>query len=326
MKLCLKLAALLITAVAVYSVIGCSAPAGFSYQNVSVSISVECGDCPAIIYNPAYPAPSVVGQPAPPGSVVTEPNNGQGGTYLFTAHVTNAPANVTWALYPTPNLVDPTSPSGTSTPVGEQGSSVGSINVASGNTVYYVVNGVPVYTGAALQQAQALGILQGMVLLTATVPTDPNDPSKVVTASQLIQIFGGTNAQGPPTAYLVPRTPTTPAGITTPVISVPRGTSYQFYGGIVGAAPCTSTAACLLVGPTAPINTVDNGAVWEVGPSPFSLATAVQCTTPALCPYGTITQTGLYTAPATPPAITPVVVLISHYVSSVSAFAYVGVQ
>lgn len=326
MKLCFKVVALLITAGAVYSVIGCSAPAGFSYQNVSVTLSVECGDCPAIIYNPAYPAPAAVGQPAPPGSVVTEPSSGQGGVYLFTAHVTNAPANVTWALYPTPNPTDPTAPTGTSAPVTESGSQVGTISAASGNTAYYTQNGVPIYTGAALQQAQALGIPQGMVLLTASVPADPNDPSKVVTASQLIQIFGGGSTQGPPVAYLVPRTPTTPAGITTPVISVTRGTSFQFYGGIVGAAPCTSTAACLIAGVQNPINTVDDGAVWEVGPSPFSLATAVQCTTPALCPYGTISQTGLYTAPATPPAITPVVVLVSHYVPTVNAYAYVGVQ
>ena len=328
MKLCFKIVALLITAVAVYSVIGCSGPAGFSYQNVSISLSVECGDCGAgIIYNPAYPAPAVVGQPAPPGSVVDQPNSGQGGIFLFTAHVTNAPANVTWALYPSPNLTNPTPPTGTSTPVGESTPQVGNITIASGNTAYYSQNGVPVYTGAALQQAQALGIPQGMVLLTASVPSDPNDPSKVATASQLIQIYNPTLPYGPPSAYLNPRTPTNPAGLTNPVVFVPRTTSFQFYGGMVGAAPCSTAAICLIAGVQNPLNTVDNTAIWEVGPSPFSLATAAPCTTVgAACPYGTISSTGLYTAPATPPAVNPVVVIISHVVPTVSAFAYVGVQ
>ncbi len=334
MKLCLKILAIAIVAATTYSVIGCTAPSSFSYQNVAITLSVECGDCPTPIYNPAYPAPAVVGQPAPAGSVVTEPNNGQGGTYLFTAHVTNAPANVSWALFPTPNLSDPSNlPTGTTLPVGESSSSVGQVNIASGNTAYYVIpSGIPVYTGAALAQAQALGIPQGMVLLVASVPSDPNDPSKKVSANQLIQIFNTASNLGPPTVNLVPRTPTNPANLTNPVVTVSHlapNNTFQFTGFAVGAAPCSSV--CLLPASASPgipqvqfpLNSTDNGVVFEVGPAPFSLATAVPG---GSMTYGTISATGLYTAPATIPATQPVVYVISHAVPSANAYAYIAVN
>ena len=330
MKLCLKSLAIAIIAAITYSVIGCAAPSSFTYQNIGITISAECGDCPTPIYNPAFPAPSAAGLPAPAGSVITMPNNGQGGTYLFTAHVTNAPANVTWTLFPTPNLSEPgTLPTGTTTPVTESTSSVGTLNVASGNTVYYGQNGAPVYTGAALAQAQALGIPQGMVLLVASVPSDPNNPSAVATGSQLIQIFNTTSNLGPPSVYLVPKTPTNPP-LTNPVVTISHlapNNTFQFSGGAVGAQPCAAVSAgAALCANGSPANTVDNTVVWEVGPQPFSLGTAVPCTTPATCPYGTITSTGLYTAPATVPAIQPVVVVISHLVPTASAYAIIAVN
>jgi hypothetical protein len=337
MKLCLKLLAIVVIAASTYSLTGCSAPPSFSYKNVSISITSFCSDCAAgatlnggTTYNPAYPLPPN------PGSVILMPNTGEGGTTTFVANVTNAPqTNVSWTVYPTGNLSDiKTLPSGTSTPVGESGNPLGTINAASGNTATYSVPGPPIYSGAALLQAQQLGIPQGDILLVASVPVDPANPSVVATQSQLIQVYGGSNAQGPPSTYLTPQTLTTPSGQTQPVVTVPRNTSFAFYGGTVGAGPCTSAATC---GTGVPINTVDNTSVWEVGPAPYSLSTAVVCMTPGLttCPYGTITQQGVYTAPSVIPTPTNefttisgevVVVVVSHLVPTIASYAYVAVN
>jgi hypothetical protein len=338
MKLCSKILALATIAITTYSLVSCAAPSSFTYQNVAVTLSVQCGDCPTPIYNPAYPAPAVVGNPAPAGSVLLVPATGQGGTVIFTATVTNAPANVTWALYPNPNLGVPNPPpTGTTTPVTESTPQVGTINVASGNTAYYGQNGVPVYGGPALQQAQqGTGvpaglcmsstncIPQGMVLLVASVPSDPNNPSATVSAGQFIQIYGGSTAQGPPSVYLTPSTPTVPSGLTNPVATVAHnGGTYQFYGGVVGAAPCITTTTCAAISATTPLNTTDNTAIWEVGPSPYSLSTAVPG---GSATYGTISPTGLYTAPVDVPPVQPVVILVSHLVPTVSKYAYIAVN
>jgi hypothetical protein len=323
MKLCLKILAIVIIAASTYSIIGCAAPASFSYQNVAITLSVQCADCPAITYNPAQP------------SVLLEPNSGQGGVYLFTAQVTNAPANITWNVYPTPNLSEPgvlptgTAPTGTTGGPAEFNPAVGTVSAASGNTAYFTQNGVPVYTGASLLQAQALGIPQGDTLLVASVPSDPNNPSAVATASVLIQHFNGSTVQGPPSVFLTPRTPLTPAGLVNPVVTVSHlapNNTFQFVGGVVGAAPCLTVTTCTIQGTLYPTNTTDNTPVWEVGPAPFSLSTAIPCTVPATCPYGTISSTGLYTAPTVIPATQPVVVLVSHLVPTVNAFAYVAVN
>lgn len=353
MKLWFRVSAVAVIAAFAYSLVGCSAPSGFSYQNVAVTLSVQCSDCPTPIYNPAYPAPSAAGQPAPAGSVLTMPATGQGGTYLFTANVANAPAtNVTWALYPSPNLTTPNPPptSTTGTPT-ESTSQVGTLNAASGNTAYYSQNGVPVYSGAALQQANAMGIPQGMVLVVASVPSDPANPSAVTTGSQLIQIFGGSTTQGPPSVYLTPATPTTPSGITTAAVTVAHGGgTYSFYGGVVGAAPCTTTANCLIQSVQEPLDYVDNTPIWYVGPTPANIATAVPGGNAC---FGTISNTGVYTAPAAIPTTAAsstcttatgftgtagevVVYVGSHLlasqnasgylISSVSKYAYVGVN
>src|ERR1017187_7647120 len=107
-----------------------------------------CEDCPnGIIYNPAYPVPVPAsggfgigigsaggtagspGAPALPGSVLLQPNAGPGSVLWFQADVTNAPANITWAIYPTPDLADITVlPSGSSTPVGGTAGNTSSTN------------------------------------------------------------------------------------------------------------------------------------------------------------------------------------------------------
>jgi hypothetical protein len=362
MKLCLKILAIVATAATTYSLVSCAAPASFSYQNVSISLSSQCSDCPGVFFDPAFPTPpnngSALSSVIPPGARMSMANTGQGGTVQLAATVYNAPANnVTWQIFPQPNLGGITTlPTGTTTPVGESGSSVGSFNTpgvstttALGPNVYYANNGVPVYSGAALVQAQAMGICQGCVMIVVSVPSDPDNPAAVVTTSLVIQIYGGSTAQGPPTAYLTPKSPTIPAGLVNPVVTVPHnpsllstpsvivaGGQYQFYGGIVGAAPCLTISGCAvaLYGTSTPLAiplyTVDNTAVWEVGPAPFSLTTAFPCTVAGLsCPFGTVSSTGLYTAPAAIPinGLTPasevVVVVVSQLVPTVNAYAYI---
>ena len=80
------------------------------------------------------------------------------------------------------------------------------------------------------------------------------------------------------------------------------------------------------------IDTVDNSSVWEVGPAPYSLATAIPGGNSL---YGTITQQGVYTAPATIPTTTNsfttingevVVIVTSHLVPTVATYAYVAIN
>ncbi len=328
MKLRLKILAIAIITASTYSLTSCSAPAGYSYQNVSISISSFCSDCGQsgilVFYNPAYPTPPTNGN-----VILMTPGGGQGGTNTFVATVTNAPqTNVTWTIYPTPNLSGITTlPSGTAFPVGESGNPSGTVDAASGNTIYYgAPSGVPIYTGAALEQANAMGIPQGFVLLVASVPSDPSNPSKVATANQLIQVYNASPSS--PGTYLVPKTSTTPANQTQPAVTVPRSTSFAFYGGAAGAYPCTTTTAC----GTSPLYTVDDSVIWEVGPAPYSLATAIPGGNSV---YGTITSQGVYTAPATIPTTTNssttingevVVYVVSHFVPTVASYAYTGVN
>jgi hypothetical protein len=339
MKFSLKILALVIIAASTFSLISCAGPAGFSYQNVSITISgVECSDCPGIFWNPAYPVPggSVYGGGGTgqgggssldvPGSVLLQTNQSEGSTTLFTAQVINAPANITWAIYPTPNIGIPNPvPTGTGYPVGESGNAYGSLAVVSGTTVIYTAPGPPVFSGAALVQAEAMGIPQGDVMLVGTVPSNPAVPSQVATVTQLIQIFNGASSTGPPTLYLNPATPTNPSGLTDSVVTVPHGTSFQFYGGVVGAPPCTTAAACANISATAPMYTTDNTPIWSVGfvVSGTYPGNAVAGGSTA---EGTITQTGLYTAPATVPAAQPVIVLSAHISTSTTKTAYITVN
>jgi hypothetical protein len=353
MKLCFKAFAVATIAAASYALVGCAGPAGYSYQNVAITLTPFCEDCPnGIIWNPAYPVPNppsggfgtaigaaggtagAPGAPALPGSVLLQPNAGPGGVFWFQANVTNAPPNLTWALYPTPDLGDiQVLPSNSSTPVGGTAGNVfttyGNITSASGNVAYYQEGGgIPTYTGGpALQQALAMGIPQGDVMLTASVPADPNNPSDVVTTRLLIQLF---QPSGNPSVQLFPTTPTQPSGLTTPVATVPRGTSFQFTGYAVGAPPCLNTAACNAIAPNDPINTTDNTVVWLVGDAHDGPGTA---TVGGLVngvpgPYGTITQTGLYTAPPIIPisGYNPLIILEAHAAATQQALAYITIN
>jgi hypothetical protein len=330
MKLCIKLLAVTVLFAATFSLIGCAGPASFSYKNISIGLSVQCSDCPAgEYYNPAYPPnTSTVTGVAPAGSVLYMVNasGGEGGANLFTAVVTNAPANVTWSVYPTPNLAGITSypncSSATTCTITENTSPVGNINQASGSTAYYATGGLPTYGGAALLQAQAMGIPQGDVLITASVPSDPSNPSATYTASQLVQMY---NLGGNPAVTLIPKTPTNPSGLTTSVVTVPRGTSFQFSGYAVGAPPCTTVATCGndSSGNPIPLYSTDNTVIWEVGSTSGGIASAVAGGSTT---YGTITSTGLYTAPAAIPASQPIIVLAAHKAPTVTNVAYITVN
>ena len=354
MKSCLILAVAII-GVAAISMIGCAGPAGFSYQNASITLTPFCENCPdGVIYNPAYPVPSpesgtfaiaigaaggtagAAGAPALPNSVMLMPGSaGPGSTFWFQADVTNVPPNLTWAIYPTPDFGDITTlPSGTSaTEGGTAGNNVysyGSLVSASGNVAYfYEPSGPPTYTGGpALQQALAMGIPQGDVLLSVSAPADPSNPSVVVTGQLLIQIF---NTSGNPGFQMFPRTPTNPSGLTTSVATVPRGTSFQFTGYAVGATPCLTTAACNAIYQNAPLDTTDNGVIWSVGNASGgpSSATVGGLVNGLPGPYGTITQTGLYTAPSVIPVsgYQPLIVLVPHAAPAVTpALAYITVN
>jgi hypothetical protein len=180
-----------------------------------------------------------------------------------------------------------------------------------------------------------MGIPQGDVLLVASVPDNPANPAQVATFSQLIQVYGQTASSfGPPSTYLTPGTSNTPAGITTPAVTVARGTSFQFYGGTVGATPCTSPTVC----GSNPLYYADNTSVWAVGTSGTSTATAViggNSTLGTICnvpPAVTVANCaagvppGTYTAPATIPNPLPVVFVWSHANVGRFSFANVGVN
>jgi hypothetical protein len=170
-----------------------------------------------------------------------------------------------------------------------------------------------------------MGIPQGDILLTASVPSDPNNPSAVYTASQLIQVYGSSTFPGS-SAYLSPNTPQTPTGLTNPVVTVARNASFQFTGGVVGTLPCGSATQCLINGTQYVTNTTDNTAVWKVCPAPIAVAT---CVTGGNSTLGTITQNGLYTAPATIPSPLPTVLVVPETAQTIinqSNYAYVGIN
>ncbi len=352
MKLCLKVLAVAVIATTCISLIGCAGPARLRLSKRHRHPDTFCEDCPnGIIWNPAFPVPNPAsggfltgvgaaggtsgspGAPALPGSVLLQPNAGPGGVFWFQADVTNAPANLTWNIYPTPDLGDITVlPSGSATPVGGAAGnnfySYGSIVSASGNVAYFSQTGIPTYTGGpALAQALAMGIPQGDILLTASVPSDPANPSSVATARLLIQMF---NPTGSPSVQMFPRTPTNPTGLTTSVATVPRGTSFQFTGYAVGAPPCLTTASCNAISQGAPLNSTDNTVVWLVGDAHdgAGLATVGGLVNGVPGPYGTITQTGVYTAPSVIPisGFNPLVVMEAHAAPTVQALAYITIN
>jgi hypothetical protein len=342
MKLCLKILAIAIVAAFTYSLIGCAAPASFTYSNVGITLTQFCSDCGTITNGT-----EAEWDPNQPG-VILLPNGGEGEVITLTAHVTNAPPNITWQVYPTNNLGIPNPPaSGSGTPVGESSiaGNTGYIIATSGTTAVYSCGQIPIYSGAELVQAQNMqytityttlslpgngvpteetinkqvtGIPMGYTLVSASVPNNPDNPSSVSTAYQLFENYNENSTT--PTLYLTPHTPTSPSGLTTSVVTIPHGTTYQFFGGAAGAQPCIAPGGGATCINGLPNFSTDDTVIWEVG---ATTATAVQGGS-AL--YGTISSTGLYSAPATVPATQPVVVMASHAVPNSTMYAYITVN
>ena len=329
MKLCLKILAIAIVAT-------------FTYSNVGITLTQFCSDCGTITNGT-----EAEWDPNQPG-VILLPNGGEGEVITLTAHVTNAPPNITWQVYPTNNLGIPNPPaSGSGTPVGESSiaGNTGYIIATSGTTAVYSCGQIPIYSGAELVQAQNMqytityttlslpgngvpteetinkqvtGIPMGYTLVSASVPNNPDNPSSVSTAYQLFENYNENSTT--PTLYLTPHTPTSPSGLTTSVVTIPHGTTYQFFGGAAGAQPCIAPGGGATCINGLPNFSTDDTVIWEVG---ATTATAVQGGS-AL--YGTISSTGLYSAPATVPATQPVVVMASHAVPNSTMYAYITVN
>jgi hypothetical protein len=304
MKLSLKILAIVILAASTYSMIGCAAPSSFTYQNVTLSLVPYCADCGSgLVYSVATPTTLMV------------PTSGTEGSCIqFNAVVTNAPpTNVIWNIYPTSGLTDPTIASG-GNPVGEGGSAVGSFDsgqqTATGPTVTYCTpGGYPIYSGKALLQTQSMqytiagqsqvGIPQGDILLSATVPTDPSNPAATITTYQLLQFYNGIHLS------------LTPANV-----SLLPNATYQFNGFGYAATPCLGSGCVIApnvsttfpLGLTYPTGSAINTVTWEVGAHAGGAVPVVG----GNATYGTITQTGLYTAPATIPPTGVYVTIVAN--------------
>ncbi len=348
MKLCLKIFAIATIAAFTYSLIGCAAPAGFSYQNISITLNQFCTyTCSSVTYDPNTIPPLSTGNNQYAWEIAS------GTYYFFTANVVNAPANFTWALYPTENLIEPADTTGNGTGEASAGATDGAFYVGpngTGPTVIYIPPSPPIFSGAALQQAQNFqyttsytretlsvngvpslqtitaaqtGIPMGDILLAVSVPSNPVDPTQNYTYYQLMEITGGLNT------FLIPSTPTNPSGLTTPAVTVPRGTSFQFYGGAIGNGPCGTVASCSAQATgLQTLGSIDDTVVWTVGSSPSTncITGAAGCT--AL--YGTVSTSGLYTAPSVSPTgvfpFTAVVVMQANTLKTTTKTAYITVN
>jgi hypothetical protein len=148
-------------------------------------------------------------------------------------------------------------------------------------------------------------------------------PSQTYTYYQLMEITGGR------ALYLVPSEPTNPSGLTTPVVTVPRGTSFQFYGGGVGNGPCGSAASCATQATGLQnMGSIDNTVVWTVGSS--ASTNCVSGTATCTSAYGTVSSSGLYTAPSVSPTgifpFTAVVIIESNTLLTSTKAAYITVN
>jgi hypothetical protein len=283
-KFLAKLLALVVLAIPCV-LTSCAGPSSVSYQNVTLTLTPElvCNGCfqSGVGTGYFYYQPNPVGAGGFTGAYEMPQGGGTGGCIQLFANITNAPLKLTWAILPAPN------PSGSS-------SNVGTLSDAAVNSNFYCEpSSIPVYTGAQLAAAKAAGIVdvngnvvQGTTEVRVTNPIDPTDPTKVISAS----MFFTYEVQNPPTGVIVGIN-----GLTLPAnVTVPLGGTYQFngyVGGVNGFGPCTGgngtgvPTAAPAYGVT---YTVNNGAANGTGAGQ----------------YGTISATGLYTAPTNYPSST----------------------
>lgn len=266
------------------ALISCAGPAGYNYKNVAIALTYQ-PICSGICLNGGVFTP--LGQPLKtgdqigPSGAIELPITASGSCVEITATITNAPPNFTWTIYPNPSASVPTQPSGTSFPPAEPGINVGTLSSAKGSQNYYCEPGsIPVYTGATLVQAQALGLQQGETEIVVTAPADPNNPTNTVSATQTFTAQLNTPPSQKEGTVLVGITPAN-------ALTIPLGSQFQFSGYVVGyngyyTVPGTTTQI------------PGQSLVWFVNNIQGGNASV-----------GTISSTGLYTAPSTyPPATT----------------------
>ena len=279
MKLCTRILALLAIA-ATFALAGCAGPAGYSYQNVTLTLSFNpicSGTCINGNVFTKVPSPTKAGdQVGPVGAIELPIGGGSGQCVELNATVTNAPANLTWTILPTPNPV----PASSGTPP-VPNPNTGTLASPTGLSNYYCMStswgSAILYSGAQLAQAQALGLQQGETEIVVSVPADPNDPSKVVTATQTFTYQLNTPPSQSGSTMLVGITPAN-------TLSLALGATYQFSGYVIG-----DNGYYTPPGSTTPIPA--QAQIWYVNGVHGGSTTT-----------GTITDSGLYTAPKTYPS------------------------
>ncbi len=268
------------------ALISCAGPSGYSYKNVTIKLSFN-PICSGVCLTGTSNIFTLVPQPLQAGDLIGPPGairlptgyQSSGSCVELTATVTNAPANLTWTIYPTPTPTVPAPPSGTSYAPTLPSVNVGTLSSTTGSQNYYCSpRDIPIYTGATLAQAQSLGIQQGETEVVVSVPADPNNPANVVSQTQTFN----TESNAVPSGVIVGTTPNTS-------LSLPLGGKFQFSGFVTGlsgyyTAPGTTTQI------------PSQSQVWSVT-APGGLPIVGGNAT-----IGTITNTGLYTAPSAYPA------------------------
>lgn len=278
MKLCTRILAIVVIVSVCAFATSCAGPsAGVTYQNVGLTLTpfLICNSCfTGSFYYQINPA----GAGGVAGAIEMPAGGGTGGCIELQATVTNAPQNLTWTIIPTANGTVPAAGTGTGYPPAEPGPNVGTLSSTTGSMVYYCEpGGIPNFTGSALAQAQAAGLPPGFTEVMVSTP-NPSNPSQPITATQVFAF----QLQTPPTGMLATLTPNTS-------VIVPLGTTYQFQGYVAGANgfdPCHNNPGVPAYGVVYQVNTVDGGAGTGAGQ------------------FGTISSTGLYTAPTAYPSAT----------------------
>jgi hypothetical protein len=263
--------------------VSCAGPSGYNYKNVVVSLSFNPG-CSGVCVNTGVfltvPKPTNPGDLVGPVGAIEMPigSGGSGSCVELTASITNAPPNFTWTILPSLTPAVPGAGSGTTYPPTQAGPNIGTLAYTTGATNYYCVpNSVPIYTGAAWAQAQALGIQQGETVVQVSAPADPNNPAITASATQAMTFQGATL----PSQILVGMIPSG-------TLSIPLNSTFQFQGYVVGANGYRT-----LIGVTNPIPA--QAQTWYVTAPGGSAVAGGNAT------IGTISSTGLYTAPAAYP-------------------------
>ena len=308
MKLCSKLLVIAILT-STCALISCAGPSNASstYKNVTISLSYYpiCNGCGttgtggftygvnppgaggitgAVICSPASSTCLVNGTElcsttnftcTTGGAIEMPPGGGSGSCAELYTTVTNAPLNPTYTIIPAPVA-------------SSASSNVGSLGVPIGNTVFYCeANGIPIYSGAQLAQAQAAGLPMGTTEVVVTNPADPNDPTQVVSA----HLYFTFQSLTPPTTNFVAGL--LPGGN----ITVPLGGTFQFTGYIAG-----DNGFIIPAGATAPTGGCTTAIAGVCIPA-YQANYNVNGTIGGSTLYGTISSTGLYTAPAVYPVV-----------------------